>query len=109
FLAAARAGDFDQLVAVLDPEVVLRSDFGPDRRREVRGAKAVASQALSYARLDLDIRPALINGVAGAVGFLPGPPVSIGAVPVRHGKIVELDFFADAERLRLLDLTILDD
>jgi RNA polymerase sigma factor (sigma-70 family) len=108
-LAAAREGDFDRLVAVLDPDVVLRSDFGPARRREVRGAEAVARQALSYARLDLDIRPALINGVAGAVGFLHGQPFSIGAVTVRNGKIVELDFFADPERLRLLDLTILDD
>jgi RNA polymerase sigma factor (sigma-70 family) len=109
FHAAAREGDFDRLVAVLDPDVVLRSDFGPARRREVRGAEAVASQALSYAWPDLDIRPALINGVAGVVGFLHGQPFSIGAFTVRNGKIVELDFFADPERLRLLDPTILDD
>ena len=110
FLAAARAGDFDRLVAVLDPEVVVRVDFGPPRRpREIRGAEAVARQALGYARLGLDIRPALINGVAGAVSFLHGQPFSIGAVTVRNGKIVELDFLGDPERLRLLDLTILDD
>src|SRR5262245_871909 len=109
FLAAAREGDFARLVAVLDPDVILRSDFGPARRREVRGAEAVASQAMSYARLDLDIRPALINGVAGAVGFLRGRPFSVGVPTVRNGKIVELDFFADPERLRELDLTTLYD
>jgi RNA polymerase sigma-70 factor, ECF subfamily len=109
FLAAARDGDFDRLVALLDPDVVLRQDFGPARRREIRGAEAVASQARSYARLDLDIRPALINGVAGAVGFLHGEPFSIGVVTVRNGKIVELDFLADPERLRQFDLTILDE
>jgi RNA polymerase sigma-70 factor (ECF subfamily) len=109
FLAAARDGDFDRLVAVLDPDVVLRQDFGPTRRLEVRGAEAVASQALSYARIDLDIRPALINGVAGAVAFLDGQPFSIGVVTVRNGKIVELDFLADEDRLGQLDLTIFDD
>jgi RNA polymerase sigma-70 factor (ECF subfamily) len=109
FLAAARDGDFDRLVALLDPDVVLRQDFGPARRREIRGAEAVASQARSYARLDLDVRPALINGVAGAVGFLHGEPFSIGVVTVRNGKIVELDFLADPERLRQFDLTILDE
>jgi RNA polymerase sigma factor (sigma-70 family) len=110
FLAAARDGDFDRLVAVLDPDVVVRADFGPARGlKEVRGAAAVARQALGYARLGLEMRPALINGVAGGVGFLNGKPFSIGAITVRNGKIVELDFFNDPERLRLLDLTILDD
>jgi len=110
FLAAAREGDFDRLVAVLDPDVVLRQDFGPvGGRREIRGAEVVASQALSYAQVGLEIRPALINGVAGAVAFLNGQPFSIGAVTVRNGKIVELDFLADPERLRQLDLTMLGD
>jgi RNA polymerase sigma factor (sigma-70 family) len=109
FLAAARDGDFDRLVAALDPDVVLRQDFGPASRREIRGAAAVASQAASYAQLELDIRPALINGVAGAVAFRHGQPFSIGVVTVRNGKIVELDFLADPERLRRLDLTVLDD
>src|SRR5918911_1509850 len=108
FLVAARDGDFDRLVAVLDPDVVLRQDFGPvGGSREMRGAAAVASQALSYAQIGLDVRPALINGVAGAVAFRNGQPFSIGAVTVRNGKIVELDFLADQERLRELDLTIL--
>jgi RNA polymerase sigma factor (sigma-70 family) len=109
FLAAARGGDFDRLVAVLDPDVVVRQDFGPARRREIHGAEAVARQALSYAQMGLEVRPALINGVAGAVGFLQGQPFSIGAVTVRNGRIVELDFLADPERLRQLDLTIFDD
>ena len=94
---------------MLDPDVVLRQDFRGARRREIHGAEAVASQALSYAQIELDIHPALINGVAGAVAFLHGQPFSIGVVTVRNGKIVELDFLADPERLRLLDLTILDD
>ena len=110
FLAAARDGDFDRLVAVLDPDVVLRQDFGPvGGSREIHGAAAVASQATSYAQIGLDIRPALINGVAGAVAFRDGQPFSIGALTVRNGKIVELDFLADPERLRQLDLTIFDD
>jgi RNA polymerase sigma factor (sigma-70 family) len=108
FLAAARDGDFDRLVAVLDPDVVLRQDFGPGRSREIRGAETVAGQALSYADIGLDIRPALINGVAGAVAFRDGQPFSIGAIMVRNGRIVELDFLADPERIRELDLTILD-
>jgi RNA polymerase sigma factor (sigma-70 family) len=111
FIAAARDGDFDRLVAVLDPDVVVRADFGSAGGwQEVRGAEAVARQALSYARGRVaDIRPALINGVAGLVAFLDRQPFSIAAVTVRNGKIVELDFFNDPERLRLLDLTILDD
>src|ERR671934_221781 len=97
------------LVAVLDPDVVVRADFGPARgSRETRGAAAVARQALGFARLGLDVRPALINGIPGAVAFRHGQPFSIGAVTVRNGRIVELDFLNDPERLRLLDLTILD-
>jgi RNA polymerase sigma factor (sigma-70 family) len=107
FLAAAREGDFDRLVAVLDPDVVVRQDFGPvGGRREIRGAEAVASQALLFGQLD--IRPALINGVAGGVSFRDGQPFSVGAFTVRNGQIVELDFLADPERIRELDLTILD-
>jgi RNA polymerase sigma-70 factor, ECF subfamily len=109
FLGAARDGDFDRLVAILDPDVVVRADFGAGRWQEVRGAEAVARQALGYAQLGLDFRPALINGVVGGVAFRNGKPFSIGAVTVRNAKIVELDFFNDPERLRLLDLTILND
>jgi RNA polymerase sigma factor (sigma-70 family) len=109
FMAAAREGDFNRLLAVLDPDVVVRQDLGPvGGRREIRGAAAVAAQAASYAQLELDIRPALINGVAGAVAFRDGRPFSIGVVTVRNGKIVELDFLTDRERLQQLDLTVLD-
>ena len=110
FLAAARDGDFEALLAVLDPDVVLRADFGPAAAaREVRGAATVAGQALSYSRLGLVMRPALVNGAAGAVTTLDGEPFSVGAVTVRNGRIVEIDFLADPERLARLDLTVLDD
>jgi RNA polymerase sigma factor (sigma-70 family) len=109
FLAAAREGDFDALLEVLDPDVVLRVDLGPAASREVRGAAAVVGQALTYSQLGLVMRPALVNGVPGAVSTLDGEPFSVGALTVRGGKIVEIDILADPERLRLLDLTILED
>ncbi len=106
FLAAAREGDFEGLVAVLDPEVVLRADFGPgSRAREVRGAEAVIGQAQIYSRLGLDIQIALVNGAVGIVAFRDGEPFSVGGVTVRGEKIVEIDFLADPERLRRLELT----
>jgi RNA polymerase sigma factor (sigma-70 family) len=110
FLAAARNGDFEALVAVLDPRVVVRADQGAvpaGLAREVRGAEAVARRALMYARLDLETQPALINGVAGAITTRDGQPFSVGAFTVRNGKIVEIDILADPARLRQLDLTIL--
>jgi RNA polymerase sigma factor (sigma-70 family) len=108
FLAAARGGDFDALVAVLDPDVVLRVDLGGGMIQEVRGAKAVASQAQAYSRLDLVVHRVLINGAVGAVSTLGGRPFSVGAVTVRAGTIVELDFLSDPERLAQLDLSVLD-
>jgi RNA polymerase sigma factor (sigma-70 family) len=110
FMAAAREGDFAALVAVLDPDVVLRADMGalPGASREIRGAEMVASQALMFSRLGVLIQPALINGVAGAVSLRDGKPISVGAFTVRGGKIVAIDFLADPERLSQLDLTILD-
>jgi RNA polymerase sigma factor (sigma-70 family) len=109
FLAAARDGDFERLIAVLDPDVVLRADLGPEvRSREVHGAAAVADNAAAYGGLGLDMRPVLINGVAGMVTFLDGQLFSIGAVTVRAGRIVEIDILADPARLSQLDLTILD-
>jgi len=109
FLAAAREGDFDRLVAVLDPDVVLRQDFGAAGSREVRGAAAVAGQAMAYAQLALVVEPALINGAVGLVATRDGQPFSVGGFTVRHGRIVEMDWLADPARLRELDLTILDD
>ncbi len=109
FLAASRDGDFEALLAVLDPDVVLRADFGPcGGSREVRGAEAVAGQALGYSQLGLVMRPALVNGAAGAVSTRDGEPFSVGGITVRGGKIVEIDILADPERLRQLDLTVLD-
>jgi RNA polymerase sigma-70 factor (ECF subfamily) len=109
FLAASREGDFDRLVALLDPDVVVRGDFGPEGTRETRGARAVAGQALFFSGLGLVVRPALINGAVGAVSTLDGELFSVGGITVRGGKIVEIDILADPERLRQLDLTILDD
>ena len=109
FLGAARDGDFDRLVAVLDPDVVLRADLGAAGSREVRGADAVIGQAMFYSQLGLVMKPALINGAAGVVTTRDGRPFSVGAFTVRGGRIVEMDWLADPARLRELDLTILDD
>jgi RNA polymerase sigma factor (sigma-70 family) len=110
FLAASREGDFDKLLSVLDPDVVLRADLGPERgSRVVRGAEAVASQARTYSRLGLRAHPVLVNGTAGALSTLYGEPFSLVGVTVRGGKIVTMDFLADPERLRRLDLSFLDD
>jgi RNA polymerase sigma factor (sigma-70 family) len=109
FLAAARDGDFEGLLAVLDPDVVLRADLGPlGGSREVRGAEAVMGQARAYARLGLVGRPALINGAAGLVATRDGEPFSVGGFTIRNRRIVAIDILADPERLRRLDLTILD-
>jgi RNA polymerase sigma-70 factor, ECF subfamily len=109
FLAAARDGDFEALLELLDPDVVLRADLGPvGGSREVRGARAVAGQARFYSRLGLVVHPALVNGAVGAVATLDGEPYSVGGMTVRGGKIVEIDILADPERLSRLDLTILD-
>jgi RNA polymerase sigma-70 factor, ECF subfamily len=111
FLAAAREGDFAALVALLDPDVVLRADSGPDlpgATIEVRGAAEVAGRALTYARLQLMNRPVLVNGMFGMMSFRDGRPFSVGAITVRGGRIVELDILADPERLAQLDLTAVD-
>jgi RNA polymerase sigma factor (sigma-70 family) len=111
FLAAAREGNFEALVAVLDPDVTLRADGGlaEGLSRQVHGAESVASQAMLWSRVDLTIRRALINGAAGLVSIRNGRPFSVGAFTVKDGKIVELDILADPDRLAKLDLTILED
>ena len=109
FLRAAREGDFEALLEVLDPDVVLRADLGPaGESREVRGARAVAGQALFYSRLGLVMQPALVNGAVGGVSRRNGEPFAVGAFIVRVGRIVAIDILADPERLRAVDLTILD-
>ncbi|HXH98035.1 MAG TPA: sigma-70 family RNA polymerase sigma factor [Gaiellaceae bacterium] len=109
FLAAARDGDFERLLAVLDPDVVLRADGGLSAlTREIRGAKAVAGEALLWSRLEQTVRRALINGAAGLVSIRHGKPFSVMGVVVRNGRIAELDILADHERLARLDLTVLE-
>jgi RNA polymerase sigma-70 factor (ECF subfamily) len=110
FLAAARKGDFDALVATLHPDVVLRADGGAQRAAlsaDVRGALAVAQRAAMWSRVDLTMHPALVNGAVGVVASHDGAVFSIAAVTVRDGKIVEMDFLADPERLARLDLPVL--
>ena len=111
FLAASRGGNFDALLAVLDPDVVLRADYGAaGASRLVRGASAVAGQALTYSRLAPFSQPALVNGAAGAVTAPGGQPFAVMGFTVARGKIVEIDILADPERLRRLDLrAVLDD
>ena len=108
-MKASREGDFDALVAVLDPDVVVRSDFGGGRTREVRGAEVAARQAQAYSDLGLVMHRALINGAIGLVATREGRPFSVGAFTVRDGKIVEMDFLADPERLSQLDPAVLRD
>jgi hypothetical protein len=112
FLAAARGGDFDALVALLDPDVVVRVDRGAVRAgasREVRGAPAVVGLAQKGgARLARFAQPALINGAAGFVIASRGRPLAVAGFTVAGGRIVEINVLADPARLRELDLTALD-
>jgi RNA polymerase sigma-70 factor (ECF subfamily) len=112
FFAASRDGDFDALVAVLDPDVVLRSDGGvarPGVSLVIRGGKAAAERALTFGRLFPFVRPALINGTAGVVVAQAGRPLSVMAFTVSDNRIVEIDVVADPVRLEQLDLAVLDD
>ena len=111
FLAAAREGDFEALLEVLDPDVVLRTDRGAvpsGASRVVRGAANVARQALAFSRLELEVRPALVNGAVGTVTLRDGRPFAIAGFTIRNRRIVEMDILADPERLDQVDLTILD-
>jgi RNA polymerase sigma factor (sigma-70 family) len=110
FLAASRNGDFDALLAVLDPDVVLRADAGsfhPGESKVVRGAARVAEQALLFSSLAQHCRLALVNGTPGLVTAPGGQPYSVVGFTIRHGKIVEIDILADPERLRQLNLSVL--
>lgn len=109
FLAAARGGDFEALVAVLDPGIVARSDGGtllPSMLR--RGAAEVASQAIAFARFAEAAYPVLVNGVPGVVSLSQGQPLSVMAFTVRDGRIIALDILTDPERLARLDLSVID-
>jgi RNA polymerase sigma-70 factor (ECF subfamily) len=110
FFAAARGGDFEGLVAVLHPDVVLRHDFGGKRPREPKefhGAEAVARQALIGAIPAARLHPALVNGEAGAVVTIYGRPFAIMGFTVAEGKIVGIDVIADPERVRRIAASVL--
>jgi RNA polymerase sigma-70 factor (ECF subfamily) len=105
FLAASRNGDFEGLLTLLDPDVVLRADagdgpFGPSR--VVRGAEAVVRQAMLYNSLAKLAQPVLVNGLPGVIVVRDGKPLSLLSVHVRDGRIVELDIIADPDRLERL-------
>jgi len=113
FLAAARNGDFEGLLGLLDPDVVSTSDGGvrrPGFRRVVQGAEAVAAGAMGFRRFDETSRRVLVNGTPGIVAWAPnGELLAVASFIVRGGKIVSIDALADPDRLRELDLAILTD
>lgn len=109
FFAASRDGDFDALVAVLDPDVELRIDGGVVREETsliLRGAEAVAAYTSNYSKLYPFVRPAFVNGAAGAVVAPAGRVFSVMAFAVTNGKITQIDALVDPERLGQLNLTI---
>ena len=110
FLAAARDGDFERLLAVLDPDVELRSDGGmarPALASRVRGAQAVAEQAMSFRAFAGTATRILVNGTPGGVAWaLDGSPFAVLAMTVSGGRIVAIDVLADPDRLGQLDLTV---
>ncbi|HVA05853.1 MAG TPA: sigma-70 family RNA polymerase sigma factor [Acidimicrobiales bacterium] len=110
FFTAARAGEFDALVSLLHPDVVLRADFSPSRPKRstiVRGAEAVAAQAKLGANPAAELHPALINGAAGVVITIRGRPYAVMAFTVAEGKIVEIDVISDATRVRRVAASVL--
>jgi RNA polymerase sigma-70 factor (ECF subfamily) len=110
FFRAARGGDFDALVALLDPDVVLRADFGrkrPAASTIIHGADAVARQALIGARPDSELHPARVNRAAGAVITTRGRPFAVMGFTVVDGKIVEIDAIVEAERVHRIAAIVL--
>ena len=105
FFAAGRSGDFDRLVSVLHPDVVLRGDFGPAATAfRTAGADSVAKLARSYAGPDREVRAATVNGAAGAVIFVGGRAAAVMGFVVRDGRVAAIDVLADPERIAKLDL-----
>ena len=108
FFEASREGDFDALVAVLHPEVVLRSDGGearPSANHVIRGAAAVAGRAIAFANLSPFVQPVLVNGVAGVLVAPEGRPFSVMAFTVAGGRVAAIDALADPARLERLALS----
>ena len=111
FFLAARGGDFDALVAVLDPDIVLRADFGARRAPAstlVQGAEAVARQAIMFSMPEAELRPALINGTAGVVVTLRGRPFSVMGFTIVDGRIAQIDAIGDPERVGRIAAAVLD-
>ena len=108
FFAAARSGDFDRLVKLLDPDIVLRADAGPDARVIVRGAAAVAGRAVMFARPSATLHPVLVNGDVGIVATIDDRPFTVMSFAVSDGRIIAIDSLADPERLDRLDLSVLE-
>jgi RNA polymerase sigma-70 factor (ECF subfamily) len=112
FFRAARGGDFDALVTVLHPDVVLRADAGPRRPAAstvVRGALAVARQASLAANLAAELHPALVNGAAGAVVTVGGRPFVVMGFTVTAGKIVAIDVVGDPQRVGRIAAAVLNE
>ena len=112
FYRAARGGDFDGLVALLDPNVVLRSDFGtrrPAATKITHGAAAVASQALLGAVPGAELHPASVNGAAGVVITVRGRPFAVMGFTVADDKIIEIDAIADPDRVQRIAADVLGD
>lgn len=109
FFEASREGDFDALVEVLHPEVVLRADGGearPSANHVIRGAAEVASRALTFARLSPFVQPVLVNGVAGVLVAPQGRPFSVMAFTVAGGRVAAIDVLADPARLERLEFGV---
>ncbi|QWP75912.1 sigma-70 family RNA polymerase sigma factor [Lysobacter sp. K5869] len=106
FIAAAQDGDVHRLVALLDPQVLLRADVASF---EIRGAEQVARQAQTFSRLGLLRRPVLVNGAVGLIALLEGKPLALMAFAFGGGKITGIDIVRTPERLSRLDLSVLDD
>jgi len=106
FFAAGRSGDFDRLVAVLHPDVVLRGDFGPHAPGfRAEGAATVTKLARGYAAPGREVRGATVNGAAGAVIAVAGRPTAIMAFLVRDGRVAAIDVLADPARIARIDLS----
>lgn len=105
FLAAARHGDFDALLAVLDPDIVQRTDAADGSTLEVRGARTVAARAQAVSHEDLDVRPALVHGRPGWAAYRNDTLVTLGALTITHGRITHMDVLIDPARIARATVT----
>jgi Sigma-70, region 4 len=100
---------FEEIAPIVERSPEATRQLASRARRRVQGPKAVAGQALYWSQIGLTIRRALVNGAPGIVSIRDGKPFSVGAFTVENGKIVEIDFLADPERIAQLDLTLPSD